>query len=259
MSQEEIGTDLNASKYTKEQFEEFRKLFPEVDTVTLARFLIARDGDVAKATELLKGHLEWKKTNWPPLKSSCLTEFKKGRSYVRGVDKEGHPLIIFHSYLHDPKDRDLEELGRMVVFNMETALSRMPKGKTKTTVLINRMNTTHSADMEFMKHFTKIMQDNYPETSCRTIVYPSGIVFYGIWQIAQLFLDPVTRGKVKPVMYLSGVQEFIDNENIPAICGGSDTYEFNEADYPDPYPAPGVKIIDNGDTEVTQTASTKSE
>ncbi len=29
-------------------------------------------------------------------------------------------------------------------------------------------------------------------------------------------MSPVTRDKVCPVMHLSGVQEFIDDENIPA-------------------------------------------
>lgn len=35
----------------------------------------------------------------------------------------------------------------------------------------------------------------------RTIIYPSGFVFYGIWTVAQMFLDPVTRDKVSVLCF----------------------------------------------------------
>ncbi len=49
----------------------------------------------------------------------------------------------------------------------------------------------------------------------RAIIYPSDIVFYSIWAIAKWFVDPVTREKVQPMMYLSGVEQFIDRQYIP--------------------------------------------
>jgi len=237
MSQEEIGPDLDASKYTPAEFAQFKANFPDQDTITLARFLIARNGDVQKSTELLTKHLAWKKTNWPVLKSSCMNEVKQGKGYVRGADLEGHPLIVFNTCLHDPSNRDVEELIRCAVFLFETAIAQM-KGKTcKVCLLINRVNAGSTADLEFFKQLSALMQDNYPERLFRTVVYPSGFIFWGIWQVVQVFLDPVTRAKVKPVMYLSGVHEFISNDNIPAVMGGASEYIFNEQDYPDPYSA----------------------
>lgn len=46
-------------------------------------------------------------------------------------------------------------------------------------------------------------------------MYPSGFVFYGIWNIVKWFLDPVTQGKVQPMLALSGVQQYINDEHIP--------------------------------------------
>jgi hypothetical protein len=236
MSQEEIGPDLNASKYTDAQFSEMKAYFPETDNITLARFLIARNGDVAKSKAMYEDHLAWRAENWPALMSSCMNEFSKGKSYVKGEDKQGHPLIIFQTHLHDPQNRDCDELVRMAVFIFETAIREMENKTQKVTVLINRVQAGNGSDIEFARQLTTLLSNNYPERLYRTIVYPSSMVFYGIWQVVQLFMDPVTREKVKPVMYLSGVQEFIADEHIPKSMGGQSDYEFKIEDFSDPYP-----------------------
>lgn len=38
------------------------------------------------------------------------------------------------------------------------------------------------------------------------------------------------------MVYLSGVEEFIDKKDIPNHMGGDSDYVFNETDYSDPYP-----------------------
>lgn len=38
------------------------------------------------------------------------------------------------------------------------------------------------------------------------------------------------------MVYLKGVQEFIEDEHIPAHMGGKDDYAFNMNDFADPYP-----------------------
>ena len=60
-----------------------------------------------------------------------------------------------------------------------------------------------------------VPQDLFPETLQRAVIYPSDILFYSIWAIAKWFVDPVTREKVQPMMYLSGVEQFIDRQYIP--------------------------------------------
>jgi hypothetical protein len=41
------------------------------------------------------------------------------------------------------------------------------------------------------------------------------VLFYTIWAIAKWFVDPVTRDKVQMMMYLSGVEQYIDRQYIP--------------------------------------------
>ena len=52
------------------------------------------------------------------------------------------------------------------------------------------------------------------------IVHPVGIVFYGGWSLAKWFIEKKTQEKVHPVIYLSGVQQFIGDEYIPSymVC-----------------------------------------
>ncbi len=65
--------------------------------------------------------------------------------------------------------------------------------------------------------FTTTSQDTYPERLNKTIVYPSGVIFWSIWNVVKWFLDPVTRNKVSPCVYFYGVQEHIADEHIP-VC-----------------------------------------
>lgn len=66
-----------------------------------------------------------------------------------------------------------------------------------------------------MSRFSCSPQDLFPETLMRAIIYPSDVVFYSIWGIVKWFVDPVTREKVQPMMFLSGVEQFIDRQHIP--------------------------------------------
>lgn len=49
----------------------------------------------------------------------------------------------------------------------------------------------------------------------RAVIYPSDVLFYTAWALVKWFVDPVTREKVQPMMYLSGVEQFIERQYIP--------------------------------------------
>lgn len=211
----------------------------QLDDDTLARFLLARNGNVDKAKALLEENRAWRKAKLPIYKSSCLTEYNKGKVFVHGVDKEGHPLVIYRAKLQIPAERNVDEMVNMAVWWAEKIVSQLPADKSKVTILIDRVDAgMANSDMEFVRALASVFQNNYPERLCRAIVYPSGIVFYTIWNLVKWFLDPVTQDKVKPVLLLGGVQEFIDDEYIPAYMGGKSIYTFRPDDWSDPPSAP---------------------
>lgn len=225
-----------SSKYSPSLIYELKKSFPEESDETLARFLIARNGDHLLARELLRENIVWRRDNLPVLKETCLDEICRGKVYRYGTDKEGHPLAIFRPRLNDPSTRDMGEMSRMIIWWASVIMAEMPPTLSKCTILVDRTDVK-SPDVPFLRAFGSVFQNNYPERVYRIIVYPGGLVFTALWQVVQWLLDPVTRDKVRPVLTLAGVQEFIDDEYIPRNMGGECDYEFDSADLPPDPPA----------------------
>lgn len=137
----DFGTDIDVSKIKPHKLEAMKEAFPDVDHRTLARFLLARNGkkgQVALSTDLLKRHMAWENRVFPILRCSAENEFARGSCYPRGFDKEGHPLVHVQCHLHDAKDREIEATVRAVCFAFEVAISRLPPGMTKITMLFDR-------------------------------------------------------------------------------------------------------------------------
>eukprot|EP01038_Epipyxis_sp_PR26KG_P012524 gene12524-16798_t len=131
-------------------------------------------------------------------------------------------------------------------------MNEMSVGKIYVHVLVDRTDTkSENLDMEFSKHFAKYLQALYPERLARAIIHPTGLIFYGFWNIAKWFLDPVTRGKFNPMLYQYGVKEFIDDEYIPIEMGGKCTYVYSPDDFQEPY---SPELIEQGMDEVHQLA-----
>lgn len=160
-----VSTDIIAmrDKFTKDAFVAMRLKFPSSDYTDddLARFLIARNGDVTKASELFESHIQWKAdpNNWPVYKLSCLEELKKKKVYMHGTDLEGHPLIIYSSRMNIASERDINEMSKMVLWWVEVILKEIPYDKSKITLLIDRSNfKQENSDIEFIRHIGKLFQ-----------------------------------------------------------------------------------------------------
>jgi hypothetical protein len=162
---------------------------------------------------------------------------KTHQLYVHGVDKEGHPLVIYNVRLSKPSERDLDEAVRHLVWWLEWVIRSMREdvvcsdegGESKVakrrvskvmmfteqlqhyhhhhhhhhhlnglmvkiTVIFNRVEfRQENTDMELIKAATAVLQNNYPEILCRSIVYPTNFIFYALWNVVKFFLDPVTQ------------------------------------------------------------------
>ena len=219
--------DVDRSKFTDENLIVMRSHFPTLSDQVLAMYLIARQNDIEKAKHMLEKALRWKERRWPVLKRDCISEVNTGKLYVHGTDKEGRPLLVYRVCLHDPKKRDLETMARSVVWWTEQALSRLPGDKTQISVIFDRTDgSAANQDHEFYKQFLTLFADQCPERLHKAIVYPCGLVFWAFWNVMKWFLDPVTRSKVHTCMYLSGVQEHVDDEFIPATMVSFVSYSF---------------------------------
>lgn len=111
-----ISTDIinMADKFSMKNLVAMREAFPNTNDSDLARFLIARSDDVAKASALLEAHLSWHLKNMPVLKAECIVELMKEKIYVNGYDKEGHLLVVWNARNNDYRDRSIDDMLKMV-------------------------------------------------------------------------------------------------------------------------------------------------
>ena len=155
------SVDIEPEKHSLENLQRMRDAFPGVLDEELARYLIARSNNYEKAHAFLTKVIRWKSQHWPVLQRTCGKEFNIGKLYVRGVDKEGRPLIIWHSRLNDPSVRDLEEVGRLSMWWAEYAIRKaMPDNKSKFVFLVNRVGQTQG-DMEMVKYTAQRFQVSF--------------------------------------------------------------------------------------------------
>eukprot|EP01032_Pedospumella_encystans_P022584 gene22584-25589_t len=241
------STDLNRSKFTEENVVKLREQFPHLDDETLARYLIAQNNDIAGATKKLLKAEDLKSEYWHVKKSQCINEIITGTAYLHGTDKEGRPLLVLHARLHDPDKRDLKEMIQMTLWWTEQALSKLPEDKSQFVILLDRDNCENALDTEYLQKVAEIFQDLHPERLHKAIVYPTGYVYYSMWNLVlKWFMDEHTRSKVLPAITLNDVFEFVDEEYIPEALGGKCTYVFNPDDFSDPvYPEDVLGSLSN--------------
>lgn len=63
--------DIDATKFSADDLIKMREEFPGRNDDDLARFLVARNGDVSAAIEMFRAHLNWLKETPKPTKESC--------------------------------------------------------------------------------------------------------------------------------------------------------------------------------------------
>jgi hypothetical protein len=208
--------DIDKNLITIENHNALKAHFPHLDDDTIARYLIARNNDLSKSTELLTKAQAWRNKHFPVLKVDCLSEMLSGKFYVHGTDREGRPLLFFRGCLHDVNVRDVETMARAAIWWMEYACRKLPDNKTKITMIMDRDGAgLANSDIEFLRAFSSLFQDQYPERLYRAIVVPANVIFWSIWKVASVFVHPVTREKVKTLMFQSALSEFVDPDFIP--------------------------------------------
>jgi hypothetical protein len=72
------STDIDQSRFSKENHNSLKSKFPHLDDNTIARYLIARNDNLDLSTELLTKAQKWKSLHYPILKQDCLEELSKG-------------------------------------------------------------------------------------------------------------------------------------------------------------------------------------
>jgi hypothetical protein len=165
---------------------------------TVLRFLRARNWDVLKAVNMLVSAVNWRgerrvdeaivaggesvglKKAPTVDEEAFIMQYRSGKSYVRGTDKDGHPIYIIRVRLHDPHKQSPGAMETYVLHNIET-LRMMARDAHDKVCLIFDLSGFGLRNMDFhvVKFLIEILEARYPETLASVLVHNAPFVFWG--------------------------------------------------------------------------------
>ncbi|KPM40502.1 hypothetical protein AK830_g6044 [Neonectria ditissima] len=224
---------------------------------SVLRFLRARNWDVSKAMNMMASAIDWRqhrgvgdivrdgegvgmKKIRTADEDAFMTQYRSGKSYVRGVDKDGRPVYIIRVRLHDPHLQTAEAMETYVLHNIETIrmMARFPNDK---VCLVFDLSGFGLRNMDFhvVKFLLHVMEARYPETLGVVLVHDAPFVFWGIWRVIKCWLDPVIASKIHFTSGKAALARFISKDNLQTRYGGSDKWEYN---YINPVPGENERL-----------------
>ncbi|KAF2234216.1 CRAL/TRIO domain-containing protein [Viridothelium virens] len=157
-----------------------------------------------------------------------LAQYRMGKSFLHGLDKEGRPMCVVRVRIHHGGDQTVSSLERYTVHTIETARLLL-RGNVDTATIIFDMTDFSLANMDYtpVKFMIKCFEANYPESLGAVLVHKSPWIFQGIWKIIRGWLDPVVAAKVHFTGNLTELTEFIDKSKAMKELGGDEDWEYH--------------------------------
>ncbi|KAJ8523957.1 hypothetical protein ON010_g17161 [Phytophthora cinnamomi] len=212
-------------------------------------FIVAENGDVAKATERYQTTLAWRKEM---LADSILTMPQMHYDTIKANytqflhkhDKLGHPIYIEKiGSINIPQLRKVgvtqETLFKHYLFAMEFTIKyaanqicpcdACASSETQKMCIVLDARGIGMRDMggeafEFIRRCTSVMQHHYPQRSFKIFIVNVPSWFGMAWKGVKPLLNEATRAKTNILTEsetASALLEFIDAESLPAEYGGT--------------------------------------
>lgn len=188
-------TDMSPDEFRRELWLFIMSEHPDA---LVLRFLRARKWDVEAALAMLLSAVRWRRERQldktviltgesvglkdAPSKDEMgfINQYRSGKSYVRGTDKEHRPIYIIKVGLHDPSLQSSEAMESYILHNVESIrlLVRPPNDK---FCLLFDMTGFGLKNMDFhvVKFLLLIFEAKYPETLGLVLIHNAPFVFWG--------------------------------------------------------------------------------
>lgn len=209
------------------------------------RFLRARKWDVDKSLAMILNTFYWrvKESNIDEilrtgelklyqeyqkdkLHEGVFKNFEMSKSYIRGHDKLGRPIVVCRPRLHHSSDQTVEEMKLYTLLIIEDCRLFLRDKVDSASVLFD-MSDFSLSNMDYtpVKFMIAAFEAHYPESLGVLIIHKAPWVFSGIWNIIKNWLDPVVASKVHFTKSTADLEQFVDNKYIPVSLGGQDKFE----------------------------------
>jgi len=157
---------------TPEEAEKVQNLQGRIATAGLAyiftdtaclRFLRGREGNEDEAFEYMQNHDRWRiENNVDSLVAGDAQA--KGKVQRFGRDKSDRPIVVILARRHFKKDRDLEELRRNFIFELEGLIKACDPVQEQLTIIFDLTQfSMKNMDYDLVKMLLDVLEYNYPE------------------------------------------------------------------------------------------------
>ncbi|KAI4595245.1 hypothetical protein KJ359_005218 [Pestalotiopsis sp. 9143b] len=233
--------------------DEFRRelwlfIMSEHPDALVLRFLRARKWDVEAALVMLLSAVRWRRERQldrtviltgesvslkdAPSKDETgfITQYRSGKSYVRGTDKEHRPIYIIKVGLHDPSMQSSEAIESYILHNVESIRLLVKPPNDKFCLLFDMTGFgLRNMDFHVVKFLLLIFEAKYPETLGLVLIHNAPFVFWGLWNIIKGWLDPVIASKINFTRKSADLLKFISEDNLQSNYGGRDEWKYKYA------------------------------
>jgi hypothetical protein len=167
------------------------------DSIVL-RFLRARNWDIEKSLAMLVASIEWraavnidetivKRGEDVALHATrskddegVMLQYRSGKSYIRGTDKQGRPVYIVKPKLHHPSEQSSKAMETFILHTIES-IRLLVKAPQDRACLIFDMTGFGLRNMDFhaAKFIIDVFEARYPETLGIVLIHNAPLVFSG--------------------------------------------------------------------------------
>jgi len=167
----------------------------------LTRFLVARDFDITKTTDMYKNYLEWWSTTSPRTISDekISTSLYANKAFVYGYDKQFRPTLYIVTKKHD-KNIPIEETRLFISRLIMSAVDLLGKDGTNNqfSAIIDFDDFgTSNFDMKALKSIMWLLDRCFPERLGSLYMVNTGILFGVLWKVVSPFIPARTSAKIK--------------------------------------------------------------
>lgn len=224
----------------------------EMSDTQIFRFLKSFEFVPKEALPAVRKSVEWRRSfNWNEIRNidnelvTALLEFTKVGYY--GEDFEGRPIKIVQPGDVDPgeilkkipQDKtfhfQLANIERLVNIVMPHCANKYNKNIHMQVVIVDIKNVNFGRFMsnprmlDLARARSSIFQENYPETTARTVIINAGTVFYAFFKIVSVFLRKKTLERIVIMKddYLPELLKLTTLDKIPVSLGGTCPFEID--------------------------------
>eukprot|EP01135_Chromosphaera_perkinsii_P006008 Nk52_evm3s379 gene=Nk52_evmTU3s379 len=207
-----------------------RKAFESFEDSLLVRFIIARDYNIDKATDMFQKYVEWRKTFQPhKLDLRALSsEHQKGSVYFHRFDKNMQPCVVLHIAKNVPENTDKDIFLKLIVYYVERAIKLSPmEANGRFTLLVDFKGLSLSNnDLGSTKDLFALLASYYPERLGSCFLVEAPWVFNAVWYAIKNVLPPKTVQKISFIKKKTNLLKFFEPENLQQCFGGKSAYTF---------------------------------